>query len=122
MMEPQALGALAGGHEMLLQLLETLPARDCCRRFDDELPSAGWLLGRAVYLELHLLRGLVMGDDDLASRVRQLFADGDNPPAEVDAQLPPQAHLLNWAGEVFDQHLTWLANPDYLPVSRSSAS
>jgi len=115
MMEPQALGALAGGHELLLQLLETLPARDCCRRFDAELPSAGWLLGRAVYLELHLLRGLVMGDDDLASRVRHLFADGDAPPAEVDAQLPPHEHLLNWAGEVFDQHLTWLANPGYLP-------
>lgn len=115
MIQAQALGALAGIHELLLQLLETLPARDCRRRFDAELPSAAWLLGRTVYLELHLLRGTVMGDDDLASRVRPLFADPDTPPAAVDEQLPPQDHLLNWAGEVFDQHLTWLANPGFLP-------
>ncbi|MCG6967083.1 MAG: formylglycine-generating enzyme family protein [Chromatiaceae bacterium] len=115
MIQAQALGALAGAHELLLQLLEGLPARDCNRRFDAELPSAGWLLGRAVYLELHLLRGLVMGDDDLAQRVRHLFADEQPPGGDSDALLPPQDHLLNWADEVFDKHLTWLANPGFLP-------
>ena len=115
MIEPQALGALAGTHELLMQLLESLPPRDCNRRFDGQLPSAGWLLGRAVYLELHLLRGVVMGDGDLASRVRHLFA-ADPATPETDAQLPPRDHLLGWAGEVFDQHLTWLANPGYLPT------
>ena len=49
MIEPQALGALSGAHELLLQLIEDLPARDCNRRFDPRLPSAGWLLGRAVF-------------------------------------------------------------------------
>ena len=56
MMDPQALGALAGTHSLLLQLVEDLPARDTNRCFDPQLPSAGWLLGRAVYLELHLRR------------------------------------------------------------------
>ena len=51
MIEPQALGALAGAHELLLQLVENLPARDCNRRFDPQLPSAGWLLGRAAPME-----------------------------------------------------------------------
>ena len=111
MIEPQALGALSGAHELLLQLIEDLPARDCNRRFDPRLPSAGWLLGRAVYLELHLLRGVVMGDDDLAGRVRHLFAEAQAPQSELDAQLPPRDHLLNWAGEVFDQDLSNLANP-----------
>lgn len=110
MIEPQALGALSGTHELLLQLIEDLPARDCNRRFDPQLPSAGWLLGRAVYLELHLLRGLVMGDDDLAGRVRRLFDEAQFPRSELDAQLPPRDHLLNWAGEVFDQDLSMLAN------------
>jgi len=64
------------------------------------------LLGRAVYLELHLLRGVVMGDDDLAARVRHLFAEAQAPRSELDAQLPPRDHLLNWAGEVFDQDLS----------------
>lgn len=115
MMDPQALGALAGTHSLLLQLVEDLPARDTNRCFDPQLPSAGWLLGRAVYLELHLLRGVVMQDDDLAARVRHLFDDELRPPADTEALLPPQDHLLNWAAEVFDQHLIWLANPGRLP-------
>jgi len=116
MIEPQALGALAGTHELLLQLVENLPARDCNRRFDPQLPSAGWLLGRAVYLELHLLRGLVMDDDDLAGRVRRLFDRPHEGASTPDEQLPPQDHLLNWAGEIFDQDLTSLANPGQLPA------
>lgn len=115
MIEPQALGALAGTHGLLLQLVERLPSRDCNRRFDRLLPSAGWLLGRAVYLELHLLRGVVMGDDDLAGRVRTLFEHEHPQGAPQDERLPPQDHLLNWAGEIFDQDLTSLANPRQLP-------
>lgn len=116
MIDPQALGALAGTHELLLQLIEDLPMRDCNKRFDPTLPSAGWLLGRAVFIELHLLRGVVRGETDLADRVRHLF-DREPPHAgAVDAELPPRDHLLNWANEVFDQHLTWLANPGQLPA------
>ena len=115
MIDPQALGALARIHALLMQLVENLPARDGNRRFEPALPSAGWLLGRAVYLELHLLRGVVMQDDDLASRVHHLFADDRAPAAGSDASLPAQDHLLSWANEVFDQDLTWLANPGYLP-------
>lgn len=116
MIEPQALGALAGTHELLLQLVENLPARDCNRRFDPLLPSAGWLLGRAVYIELHLLRGLVMADDDLAARVRPLFDQEDRLDDALDEQLPPREHLLNWATEIFDQDLTRLANPGHIPA------
>ena len=114
-MDPQALGALAGTHALLLQLIEGLPPRDTNRCFDPQLPSAGWLLGRAVFLELHLLRSVVMQDDDLAARVRHLFDDEHRPPTDVEAQLPARDHLLNWATEVFDQHLVWLANPGHLP-------
>lgn len=110
----QALGALASTHQLLLQLVETVPPRDCNRSFDG-LPSAGWLLGRAVFTELHLIRGLVMGDDDLASRVRHLFADAAPAPDDPEQPLPPQEHLLNWAREALDQHLIWLANPGQLP-------
>ncbi len=116
MIDPQALGALAGSHELLLQLVENLPARDCNRRFDADLPSAGWLLGRATYLELHLLRSVVIGDDDLAGRVRGLFEHEPPAAADLDGRLPPQDHLLNWAHEALDTHLTWLANPGYLPA------
>lgn len=116
MIEPRALGALAGAHELLQQLVENLPARDCNRRFDPHIPSIGWLLGRAVYLELHLLRGVVMGDDDLAGRVRHLFEEEHPPTSALDDQLPPQDHLLYWAREIFDQDLAWLANPGQMPV------
>ena len=94
MIEPQALGALANAHGLLLQLIENLPGRDCNRRFDKDLPSAGWLLGRSVFVELRLLRSLLMADDDLAGRVQHLF-NSDHPPSEdVDSQLPPREHLL----------------------------
>ncbi|MGB5563689.1 MAG: SUMF1/EgtB/PvdO family nonheme iron enzyme [Sedimenticolaceae bacterium] len=116
MIEPQALGALANAHGLLLQLIENLPGRDCNRRFDKDLPSAGWLLGRSVFVELRLLRSLLMADDDLAGRVQHLF-NSDHPPSEdADSQLPPREHLLKWAGEIFDQHLTWLANPGHIPA------
>ena len=49
MIEPQAPGALSGAHELLLQLIEDLPACDCNRPFDSQLPSAGWLLGEAAW-------------------------------------------------------------------------
>lgn len=114
MIDPQSLGALAGTRERLLQLIETLPARDCNRRFDSDLPSPGWLLGRAVFLELHLLRDRVLGEADLAGRVRHLFSEAV-PTADIDAQLPPQEHLLSWAREIFDHHLTALANPGQIP-------
>ncbi len=113
--DPQALGALANAHQLLLQLAEGLSTHDCARRVDPALPSIGWLLGHAVYLELDLLRGQIIGDDDLAGRVRHLFAHRHRPPATVDAQLPPRDHLLNWASQALDQHLGWLANPQQLP-------
>lgn len=83
MTDPQALGALANIHELQLRLVETLPPGECNRRFEHGLPSAGWLLGRAVYLELHLLRNRVRGDDDLASRVRHLFDNARSPAAAL---------------------------------------
>lgn len=115
MIPAQTLGALAGVHERLIQLVETQPARDVNRPFHPRLPSLGWQLGRAVYLETHLLRGVVFGDDDLSGRVRHLFGHGVIPTPELQTQLPPQDHLLNWAAEIFDHHLTLLANPRFLP-------
>ncbi len=115
MIPAQTLGALSGIHERLTRLVESQPARDVNRSFHPALPSLGWLLGRAVYLETHLLRSRVFDDDDLAGRVRHLFGHGVQPTAELQAQLPPQDHLLNWAMEIFDHHLTLLANPRFLP-------
>jgi len=115
MIPAQTLGALAGIHERLVQLVETLPARDVNRCFHPRLPAAGWLLGRAVYLETHLLRGHLFGDHDLSDRVRHFFAHDVVPDEALFAQLPPQDHLLNWALEIFDHHMTLLANPRFLP-------
>ncbi len=115
MIPAQTLGALAGIHERLVQLVETLPARDVNRRFHPRLPAAGWLLGRAVYLETHCLRGLVFDDHDLSGRVQHFFAHEITPDEALFAQLPPQDHLLNWAMEIFDHHMTLLANPRFLP-------
>ncbi|WP_456373676.1 formylglycine-generating enzyme family protein [Thiolapillus sp.] len=115
MIAPTSLGALSTTHELLTQLAEDLPARDLNRRWHADLPSMGWLLGRSIYLELYWLRERLQGDDDLSKRVRHIFASPLPPTAGQDAALPPKEHLLNWALEIQDQHLTLLANPGMLP-------
>ena len=52
----QILGSLNRQQQLLIQVVQDLPEQDVNGRFHPELPSIGWLLGRAVYLELHLLR------------------------------------------------------------------
>jgi iron(II)-dependent oxidoreductase len=115
MIAPTSLGALSTIHELLTQLIEDLPATDVNRRWHPDLPSMGWLLGRSVYLELYWLRERLQGDDDLSRRVRHIFASASSTTPEPDQALPPKEHLLNWALEVQDQHLTLLANPGRLP-------
>jgi len=115
MIPPQTLGSLAGIHELLTELVDKLSPRDVNRHFHPQVPSMGWLLGKAVYLETYLLRERLLEDNDLTERVRHLFGPGVQPGEDIDAQLPPQEHLLNWALEIFDHHLTLLANPGMLP-------
>lgn len=115
MIDPQSLGALSTLHELLDQLVEDLPPAEVNRRFHPQLPSMGWLLGRAVYLELHWIREKLLDDDDLSRRVRHIFAETRLPEPEQEAPLPPRDHLLNWALEVQDHHLSLLANPGQLP-------
>lgn len=111
----QSLGALANVHELLTELVREYPARETNRSPDPHIPSPGWLLGRAVYLETYLLRERILGDDDLTRRVRHLFGRDIHPGPAIDEQLPPREHLLSWAVEILDHHLTLLANPGLLP-------
>ncbi len=115
MIPPQTLGALSTAHELLTRLVEGVPDTDLNRRFHPDLEPLGWLLGRAVYLETYWLREVVAGDHDLTDRVRPLFAHDAAPPVDGDPRLPPKDHLLNWALEIQDTHLTRLANPRLLP-------
>lgn len=115
MTSPQILGPLASTHERLCQLVEDLPASELHRRFVPTRPAIAWLFGRSVYLETYFLRELIGGDAELTDRVRHLFGAGVEATPEIEAQLPPKDHLLNWAQEIFDEHLTRLANPELLP-------
>ncbi len=115
MIPAQTLGALASIHELLTQLVEQASSREVNRSPDPRLPSLGWLLGRAVYLETYLLRERLLEDDDLTRRVRHLFGPDTHYGEATDRALPPQDHLLNWALEIFGHHLTLLANPGMLP-------
>jgi len=107
------LGTLSNLHQMMAQLVIDLPADQVNHPFHPHLPPVGWLFGRAVFLETHWIRGLVTGETDLADRVRHIFgmdhADG------FEALLPPKDHLLQWANEIQDEHLSRLANPRLLP-------
>ncbi|WP_456404478.1 SUMF1/EgtB/PvdO family nonheme iron enzyme [Thiolapillus sp.] len=115
MISPQSLGALSNIHQLITQLVEDLPARDVNILYHPDLPGMGWLLGRSVYLELWWLREKILGDDDLSKRVRHIFSSTVPENVRRQQQLPPKEHLLNWALEVQDQHLTLLANPGQLP-------
>ena len=116
MIAPQSLGALSNIHRLLIQLVEDLPARDVNTRFHADLPCMGWLLGRSVYLELWWLREKILGEDDLSRRVRHIFSGSLPQAVQMQQQLPPKEHLLNWALEIQDEHLSRLANPGQLPA------
>ena len=107
------LGDLHHAHELLQQLLLSVPEKDCYRSFHPDLCPLAWYFGRAVYLELHLLRYLDARSADLAERVAHLFSRHSTaiPQGRDASELPPREHLLNWALESFDRHMTLLANP-----------
>ena len=109
------LGPLSNLHQMLVQVVESLADAELRRCPHPALYPPGWYLGRAIYLETYWLRERLAGDDDLTRRVRHIFAKGACTPAAAAALLPPRDHLLNWALEIQDEHLTRLANPALLP-------
>jgi iron(II)-dependent oxidoreductase len=115
MTSPRLLGALDNLHRMMADLVQALPDADVRRQFHPALHPPGWYLGRAVYLETYWLRERLLADADLSGRVRHIFAPGSATPAQTSALLPPRDHLLNWALEIQDEHLTRLANPGLLP-------
>ena len=115
MTTPRTLGQLSNLQQMLVQLVEALPDAALRRSPHPALFPPGWYLGRAVYLETYWLRERLAGDDDLTRRVHHLFAKGACAPEQAGALLPPRDHLLNWALEIQDEHLTRLANRRLLP-------
>lgn len=114
MTDTAILGQLSALHEMMGQLVTTVPAPDATRQFHPDLGSLAWYLGRSVYLETYWLRQMLNNDDDLTRRVEHLFNPGTLSLAEQCAALPPVDHLLNWAAEIQDEHLLRLANPGML--------
>lgn len=108
-----ALGRLSSLHELLNQLLQDLPEYQTQQNFLADQPSIGWLFGHSMYLELVWIREKILGDADLSARIRPIFSNGWQP--GKDKLLPPKDHLLNWALEIQDHHLSLLANPNMLP-------
>lgn len=115
MTAPSILSQFSTTHEMLIQLLHSIPEVECYRSFHPELAPLAWYLGFSVYRETYWLREVVLGDDDLTGRIRELFSPSPPAAAEQWSQLPPLDHLLNWALELQDGNLTLLANPRLLP-------
>jgi len=111
MTSPNLLASLNGLYQMQAQLLESASTTDAATLFHPELGSLNWLFGSSVYQELYWLREVVMGDNDLSSRVEQLFRPGQLSLLEQCERIPPKDHLLHWASEIRDDHLMWLANP-----------
>jgi iron(II)-dependent oxidoreductase len=109
------LGQLSALYEMQIDLLTSIPPEDCARRFHPQLASLNWYFGRGVYLELLWLRERLQNDDDLSSRVKQLFSPNELTLEQQCSQLPPVEHLINWGSEVHDEHLRRLATPAALP-------
>jgi iron(II)-dependent oxidoreductase len=114
----RTLGPLDNLHQMMVQVVESLSDGELRRCPHPALYPPGWYLGRAVYLETYWLRERLAGDDDLTRRVRHIFARGACTPETAASLLPPRDHLLNWALEIQDEHLTRLANPSLLPRTR----
>ena len=115
MAAPYLLSQFSTAHEMLTQLLRSVPEVECYRSFHSELAPLAWYLGYSVYHETYWLREVVLEDDDLTRRIRELFSPAPPATAEQWSRLPPLDHLMNWALEIQDGNLTLLANPKLLP-------
>jgi len=98
------LGALSSAQQLLVELV----------RLHSQNRQLNWLLGRSVYQELYFLREQLKGEADLSQRVKHLFGYQVTDAEQAESQLPDPDHLLNWAMEVHEQHLLWLANPRLL--------
>ncbi|MEW8029475.1 MAG: SUMF1/EgtB/PvdO family nonheme iron enzyme [Candidatus Thiodiazotropha sp.] len=109
------LGQLSSLYEKQIDLLTSTPAEDCTRRFHPQLASLNWYFGRGVYLELLWLRERMQNDDELSTRVEQLFSPNGLPLEHQCSRLPPVEHLINWGSEIHDEHLRRLATPSALP-------
>ncbi|MCB1751762.1 MAG: SUMF1/EgtB/PvdO family nonheme iron enzyme [Gammaproteobacteria bacterium] len=108
------LAQLSNLHQMLNQLLESLPETDAYRCYHARLAPLAWYFGRTMYLETYWLREVVQADADMTGRVREIFSPGHAPTEVQWRQLPPKDHLLNWALELQDENLMRLANPALL--------
>ncbi len=105
---------LAHTHQLLNDLLLSIPEADAYRGYAADAPPLAWLFALANYRETQILREWLQHDEQLTARLRHLFTHA-TPSAEQSAALPPRDHLLNWALELQEENLTRLANPKQLP-------
>lgn len=115
MTDPLILGQLGNLHDMMRELVTSVPPAEANARYHPKLATLSWYLARSVYRETYWLREVIAKDPDLTRRVRGLFTPND---LDLDNQcnrLPPADHLLSWAREIHDEHLRRLATPGELP-------
>ncbi len=108
------LGQLSHLHDLLNQLLMSVPEYDACKTWHPGLASMAWYLGRSMFLETYWLREVVQGQPDMTDRVRPIFTPGELDLPDRQNRLPPRDHLLNWALELQEENLMRLANPKLL--------
>ena len=114
MTSPNPLGQLSHLHDMMNQLLMSVPEFDAYKTWHPGLASIAWYLGRAMFLESYWLREVVQGQPDISDRVRPIFTSGELSLPDRQNRLPPRDHLLNWAMELQEENLVRLANPKLL--------
>ncbi len=111
----ELIGQISGLHQMMIQLVQNIPEADAYHNYRPGLAPLAWYLGRSAYIETWWLREQVQQDDDITSRVREIFSfTGDAPTAAQWQHLPPLDHLLNWVLELQDENIMRLANPRIL--------
>ena len=105
------LGQLTGMHQMMYQLIKSVPEEFCYQTNNPDIPPMAWLYGRAIYVETYWLREVLQEQGDKSGLVREIFKAGKGNDKATLAQLPPFDHLLNWALELLDDNVMRFANP-----------
>ena len=105
------LGQLTSMHQMMYQLIKSVPEEFCYQTNHPDIPPMAWLYGRAIYVETYWLREVLQEQGDKSGLVRDIFKRGKGNDPETLAQLPPFDHLLNWALELLDDNVMRFANP-----------
>jgi len=99
---------LEASQNRLLDHLHTLPEQDCYQQYLDDLSPVAWHIGHCAFIEEYWIREVILGDNSVTESLKNLYFPELSPKQFRAKLLPPHQPLIEFASELFSQHLDLL--------------